>query len=281
MNRKHLPGGNGLTSLPLGFDYRLGNVETWAPRRIAIAGVRFQTGGATSVAGGDDAAKAAADKAATDQAAADEKAAANKIAAEADKGKTPEQLAAAKKVADDEKAAAELAAKNGTGKAGDKPKAPDKYELTVPDDAKEFLGKEDLADLETVARENDWTQEEAQAFLDGQLGRAQKRLDDQRLKWENDTKADPDYGGDKLAETTQFARKAVAALRPEGHPRREAFLRFLNRGGAGNHIEVVSFLSDLGKLMGEDSSHLGTADAGKGEKKADKAVLFPSSEPKP
>jgi hypothetical protein len=163
--------------------------------------------------------------------------------------------------------------KDGTPPA--QPKAPEKYALTVPDDAKEFLSSDDLAFLETTARANDWTNEEAQAELDGHLQRATARLEQQSQAWEAQTKADPDYGGAQLDATKAKARAVVNQIRPEGHPRREAFLRFLNRGGAGNHIEVVSFLADLGTLMAEDTGGTGNGSA-EPRKKSAEELMYPS-----
>lgn len=132
------------------------------------------------------------------------------------------------------------------------PKAPAAYTLTVPDTAKTLLGDDDLAYLKDIAKASDWTNEEAQAELDATLTRAAARQQAMVAKFLADTTADKDYGGAKLTESQTLARSAINRLRPEGHPRRDSFLRFLNDAGASNHIEVVSFLADLGKQMAED-----------------------------
>ena len=41
-------------------------------------------------------------------------------------------------------------------------------------------------------------------------------------------------------------------MRPEGHARSASFNRFLEKTGAGNHLEMFAFLADLGKMMAED-----------------------------
>lgn len=135
------------------------------------------------------------------------------------------------------------------GKAGEgetKPKAPAAYSLTLPEGGRVKEG--DRTQIETLARANDWTNDEAQAALDDF---------DAQLKTRNDalltaTKADKEYGGDKLAESQRLAKLAIDRIRPEGHARRNAFINMLNETGYGNHIEVVSFFADLGKQMGED-----------------------------
>lgn len=142
------------------------------------------------------------------------------------------------------------------GDAGAK-KAPEKYVLAVPDDAKRFVAAEDLTFIEQIARENDWTQDEAQAELEAHLTRAQARVKVTVDAWEAETKADTTYGGDKLSETQQLTKRAIDALRPEGHARRDSFLAFMKNSGGGVNLEVVSFLADLGRMMGEDNPALG------------------------
>jgi len=128
-------------------------------------------------------------------------------------------------------------------------KAPDKYTLVVPDAAAAFVEPADLAHLESVARTSNWSNEDAQAALEEYAA----TIAAQSVRFAAELKADKDYGGDKLAESQQLAKRAIDRVRPDGHARRDAFMRFLNRGGAGNNLEVVSFLADLGKLMSEDT----------------------------
>lgn len=233
-------GGHGLISLTAGE-----SEFNWRPRRIGIAGVRFQSGGGFSTFVGD---------------------------------KVDDNKGGGGTDGDD--------GQNGKGKAGaddGQPKAPDKYELTIPDEAKTAIGDavaDIQADVEADAKANGWTNEEAQGELEHRLSRAHERLTGLRNKWLEETKADTTYGGAKLEETQQLARRVVNAIRPEGHARRDAFLRLLNGSGIGNHLEVVSFLADLGKLMGEDSPNLGKGTGKEPEVKPTATVLFPSSAPK-
>jgi hypothetical protein len=128
-------------------------------------------------------------------------------------------------------------------------KAPEKYELKVPDAGKAYVDDADLKYLEDVARESGWSNEDAQAALEEHVATVKVQAD----RWAAETRADKEYGGDKLTETQRLTKLAIDRLRPAGHARRESFLRFMGRGGAGNHIEVVAFLADLGRMMGEDS----------------------------
>ena len=143
-------------------------------------------------------------------------------------------------------AAPEPKGKDGT--APPEPKAPEKYELKMPDGGR--LNAADRDYMEQVARKSNWTNEQAQAALNEQ----DRLVLEQSTRFRATTEADPDYGGVKLQETQQLALKVINRIRPEGHARRASFLEFINRGGAGNHIEVVSFLADLGRLMAEDGA---------------------------
>lgn len=261
------------TTHPGGLISDLGLVNEWRPRRIAIAGVRFNSGGdgTQQQAAADDKGTIAGEG--NDDAAAAAAAAAGEKTGDEGK-KTPEEEAAA---------AAAKAEQDGKGKAGagdSKPKAPDSYTLTASDEAKAALGDAMTfltEDVTAIAKANGWTAEEAQTEFDNRLELAADRLEAQRSAWRKQVEADPDYGGDHLEETTKLARKAVDALRPKGHPRRAAFLQLLNGGGIGNHIEVVSALADLGRLMGEDTTIPGKGAAAEEGRKSTADVLFPSS----
>jgi hypothetical protein len=167
---------------------------------------------------------------------------------------------------------------DGDGKpAGEQPPAaegaPEKYALKVPDESKAFADDGAIAQLETIARKNNWTNEQAQVALENYIDDVKATS----ARYEAQTKADPDYGGDKLEATKQYARAAILAIRPEGHPRRESFLRFLNSGGAGNHIEAISFLADLGRMIGEDGAVGGKSGGASEKSAADRLYDHPTS----
>lgn len=204
----------------------------------------------------------------TDTAAADAAAAAQKVT---DDAKAAADTAAAKKVTDDAaakvKADADAAAaakvteqgKETPGKAGgEPPKAPEKYTLTVPENGAAFVDDKVLAQVESLARKASWSNDDAQAALNEHI-ETMKALSESFMA---DTKADKDYGGDKLEETQKLARTAINKIRPENHPRRESFMKFLNRFGGSNNIDVVSFLADVGRLFAEDTPGVGAGSRG-------------------
>lgn len=204
--------------------------------------------------------------------------------------KTADQVAAdtAAAAAAATAAAAAAAAGTGTGKtegtaskepgskdgtATPEPKAPEKYELKVPDTSKAYVDKADLEYLEQVARANKWSNDDAQAALEEHVTTVKAQAD----RYAAETKADKTYGGDKFDETQRLARTVIDRIRPAGHERRDSFLAFLGRGGAGNHIEVISFLADLGKQMGEDAPAASRSTDSSGGDAASKLYDHPTS----
>jgi hypothetical protein len=179
----------------------------------------------------------------------------------------------AEKPAADAKPAAEEKPK-ADAEAPPEPKAPDKYVLKIPDAGAAYVDPADLAHLEKVARAANWSNEDAQAALEEHIA----TIAAQSERFAAETKADRTYGGEHLADSQRLANFAINKLRPEGHERRDAFMRFLNRGGAGNHLEVIAFLADLGRMMGEDSpAHAMSSQAGTGEGLVEKLYDHPDS----
>lgn len=207
------------------------------------------TAGAASATAGTDAQPTADQKAATEKAAAD-KVVADKAAAD--------------------KATADAAAAASGGKDGadaGQPKPPDKYTLKAPDETPWFTDR-DMKRIETRAREHGLTNDQAQAMLDEQM----TYRDAVASEFLTETKADKEYGGDKLDASLSLVKRVIDRVRPDGHPRKASFHAFMDRSAAGNNLEVVSFLADLGKLMAEDSPSMSTS--GSGVKRDHATVLY-------
>lgn len=134
------------------------------------------------------------------------------------------------------------------GAAQSTSKAPEKYALTVPEGA--HVSAVALQTIEALARTNGLSNDEAQKLVTF----AASTITAESARFRQEAEADPVYGGAHLEETKKHAAAGLAALRPAGHPRAESFRQFLEASGHGNHIEVVSLLADLGKLMAEDGS---------------------------
>lgn len=162
----------------------------------------------------------------------------------------------------------------GTAGAGDTtPKAPAKYELTLPEGGR--VTDVHRAQIEKMARANDWSNDDAQAAVD----ELDAQMAAQSSAWLEAAKKDPDYGGEKLAESQRLAKLVIDRVRPQGHARRDAFTNLLNSTGYGNHPEVVAFFADLGKLMDEDggAGHSGGQSKGASGNPADKMYDHPTS----
>lgn len=190
-------------------------------------------------------------------------------------GQTPEQVAAAAKVTAEAATAAAAATAATAAAAAEAAKVPDKYDLKIPAALTSFVDADDLKYVEEVARKAGWTNEDAQAALEEQLATVQA----QSARWLEATKADKQYGGEKFDETRKLAERAVNRIRPEGHARRESFMRFLGKGGAGNHPEVLGFLADIGRSMSEDSPQQGGTGGAPAGDVANKLYDHPTSKP--
>jgi len=130
---------------------------------------------------------------------------------------------------------------------------PDRYTLKLPQDAR--ISDSEVSEITALARDQQWTNEEAQQHLEAvheERGRISTRYLEQLM-------ADKDYGGEKLAETQRLANLVLDKIRPKGTARGDRLRTLLRNEGLGNHIEFVSVLADLGKLMDEDKGIAGRA----------------------
>ena len=122
----------------------------------------------------------------------------------------------------------------------------DPAQVTLPEGG--FVDESDRARIIAMATTHGWTTAQAQDALAQMDG----LYDAQRAEYLDVTKKDATYGGEQLVKTQQLARSVIDFVRPDGHPRRDSFLAFFEKNGAGNHLEVLSFLADLGHAMAED-----------------------------
>jgi hypothetical protein len=148
--------------------------------------------------------------------------------------------------------------------------APIVYDLKIPEGATGLVDEKDLDFFKSAGEQAKWTPEEAQAAVNEFTTLAQA----QSARFLAETQADPTYGGAAFAQTQRQAMAVINRIRPAGHPRHDSFQAFLAKGGSGNHLEVISFLADLGKLMGEDTPVSGQSTSGKGGSGDDAARAF-------
>ncbi len=178
------------------------------------------------------------------------------------------------------KAAADAAAKDGASKDGAKSdatkddtggkttdtsgqddktkvasKAPDKYELVSPKDA--LFDPIDLKAIETFARSQNWSQDDAQNYLNAQGAYVAER----NAGFLEALTADKELGGTNLAETQRLAEAGLNKVLPKGDKQNDATRELLQRSGYGNHPLIVRVWRLIGKLTDEDK-HISGRDGG-------------------
>lgn len=138
-------------------------------------------------------------------------------------------------------------------KAGDKPAdkptgAPDKYEFKAPEGQQ--FDSEVVTTFSEVAKELNLSQEAAQRVLDTMSPKMQERqlamIQAVQTQWTDASKADKEFGGDKITENLSVAKKALDSFGT-------AELRsLLNESGLGNHPEIIRFMYRAGRAISED-----------------------------
>ena len=127
--------------------------------------------------------------------------------------------------------------------------APETYDLK-PVEGQEF-DSEFLKTYEETARELNLTNEAAQMMLDklSPVVRQQQeaRIEAVRTEWAETSKADKEFGGDKLRENLGVAKQALDKFGSD------EFKKFINETGLGNHPEVIRFFYRAGKELAQDT----------------------------
>ena len=143
-------------------------------------------------------------------------------------------------------------------KPGEKSTAPETYEFT-PAEGYEFDPRT-LAAFSEVAKELGMPQDSAQKILDkmapAMAEKQQAQMEEVRNGWAESSKADAEFGGDKLTESLASAKKALDAF---GSPELKTLL---NETGIGNHPDVIRFMVRAGKAISEDGFVSGARSAG-------------------
>jgi hypothetical protein len=147
------------------------------------------------------------------------------------------------------------------------PGAPDKYELKLPENT--LLDKKALQRLEAVARENDLTNDEAQAIVNQHSESFANAVKEQSEEWRNQVLNDREIGGDDAKRSFALAQRMVEK---HGPPELKAELE---KFGYGNHPSFVKFCVRLGKAMGEDVYVQAEPTVPTADERAE-AVLYPS-----
>lgn len=158
----------------------------------------------------------------------------------------------------------------------DKPAgAPEQYDFQSPEGL--TLDGTVLEQFSAAAKEMDLPQDKAQLMLDKMAPVLAQRQAEQiqavRAEWADTSRADKEFGGDKLGESLATAKKAMDAFAtPE-------LRTLLDESGLGNHPEVIRLFYRTGKAMSEDS--LVTGAPGKGQAQKDPRNLYAASKMNP
>lgn len=135
------------------------------------------------------------------------------------------------------------------GEEGKTEGAPEKYEFKAPEGQEFDAGVLDA--FTEVAKELNLSQDAAQKVLDKVApviqARQAEQVDAIRNEWVEQSKADKEFGGEKLSENLSVAKKALDNF---GSPELRALL---NESGLGNHPEVIRFMFKAGKAISEDT----------------------------
>jgi len=126
--------------------------------------------------------------------------------------------------------------------------APEQYDFKAPEDGP--FDNTVIEKFTDVAKKHALTKEVAQDILDQVAPVIRERqveaLKSARAEWVNTTRADKEFGGDKLTENLGVAKKALEAF---GTPELKTLL---NETGLGDHPEILRAFYRAGKAISED-----------------------------
>lgn len=160
---------------------------------------------------------------------------------------------------------------NGANPPPEKPAVPEQYEFKPPE-GMEF-DEATIGVYAEAAREAGLSQEAADIVLNKiapHLAQQQAaRLAEARNDWAQQSRADAEFGGEKLDENLAVAKKAVEAFAtPE-------LKTLLEQSGLGNHPEIIRLFYRAGRSLSQDGFVGGKA------AQADAQSIFDKSNMKP
>jgi len=174
--------------------------------------------------------------------------------------------------------AAEPKEGEGEGHESEGAEIPEHYEFKLPEGMQ--LDQEGYSALEPILKEAKVAQEAAQKVIDLYIQRAEASRNADRAaysevvkSWTEQTKADPEIGGAKLAENLGLGAKVLNKF---GTP---AALDILKDSGLMNHPEVIRMFVKIGRVISEDKFIEPAPGASKVSNPAEETaqILFPNS----
>lgn len=131
------------------------------------------------------------------------------------------------------------------------PQAPARYELTLPE--RSVLDQADVDRVTALAKEKQWSNEQAQAALDEMAD----SLSTQHITLRRELEADGEVGGAHLERAQLLATRVIDRWLPATHPQGQRLRMDLNKSGHGNYLPLVMLLARIGKAMSEDQPGAG------------------------
>lgn len=129
--------------------------------------------------------------------------------------------------------------------------APVEIKLALPKDS--MLPESRVGEIMAEAKKNGWSQEQAERVLAGEseaVSRYHKSIADSfeatRASWVDSLKKDPEFGGEKLAETVELSKRAITKFATPG------FIKALVDLGLGDNDDVIKTFAKIGKADRED-----------------------------
>lgn len=156
---------------------------------------------------------------------------------------------------------------------------PPKYELKASEGS--LLTKEQVAEIESIAKAGNLTEEQAKKVLTTQEA-AVKAYNDKlvadfkndSLKWVEDIKSDKVLGGENFGRTLELNKKVTDFFGDD------QFRTELAQSGFGNHPGLVRMLAKIGEAMGENSAFIKPTTTSQAQPKRAADILFGGSSQK-
>ena len=168
--------------------------------------------------------------------------------------------------------------KDGKGEdsKGEGSKAPEEYTaFELPEGTS--LDEETLGKFTSIVKGKNFTQEEAQELISLASGGQEKAAQAQqdywkgvREGWVKELNEDKEFGGEKVKETTEQAKRTLKAFGSDN------LKTFLEESGFGDNADMVRMLAKIDKALGEDKVVNGNPPSG-GSNKSAAETIYPNS----
>ena len=149
--------------------------------------------------------------------------------------------------------------------------------LKLPDGS--LLSADELAEVKKVAKDSGLTLDEAQGVLEvkndavkAYSARQTELIVKARQEWKESWSNDPEYGGDKLKENTELAKRAWGKLADN------ELKTLADQTGFGDHPAVLRMMARIGRLFSEDTLIRGSV-GGAPKQRSPEEVLYGKTTP--